>query len=329
MASLSTMPLTFDLPLPELQRYAGRNPRPADFDAFWSAALEEMHRVDPQVELRPVRELQTRGAECFDLWFTGVGGARLHAKYLRPKSGGRHPAVLQFHGYSGNSGDWLDKLSWVGEGFCVAALDVRGQGGLSEDAGSVKGNTLRGQIIRGLDDPDPAKLFFRQVFLDAAQLAGLVLGLPEVNPALVGAMGASQGGALTLACAALEPRVRLAAPVYPFLSDYQRVWEMDQAKDAYDELRAYFRLFDPRHEREREVFTKLGYIDIQHLAPRIQAEVLCFTGLMDTICPPSTQFAAYNKIAAPKNMVLYPDFGHEGLPGQPDRTYNFMAGMLG
>ncbi len=318
------MPLTFDLPLPELEKYQGINPRPADFDAYWDAALGEMHALDPQVELRPSPELAARGAECFDLYFTGVGGARIHAKYLRPKTPGRHPAVLQFHGYSVNSGDWVDKLAYAGEGFCVAALDCRGQGGLSEDVGGVKGTTLRGQIIRGLDDPDPRKLLFRQIFLDTAQLARIVMARPEVDPARVGAMGASQGGALTLACAALEPRVRLAAPVYPFLSDYRRVWEIDLAKDAYDELRTFFRFFDPRHEREEEIFTKLGYIDVQHLAPRIQAEVLMFTGLMDTICPPSSQFAAYNKITAPKQMVLYPDFGHENLPGLGDRTCGFM-----
>ncbi len=222
-----------------------------------------------------------------------------------------------------------DKLAWTSEGFCVAALDCRGQGGLSEDVGGVKGTTLRGQIIRGLDDPDPRKLLFRQIFLDTAQLAGIVMNLPEVDPGRVGAMGASQGGALTIACAALEPRIRLAAPVYPFLCDYQRVWEMDQAKDAYDELRHYFRTFDPRHEREQEVFTKLGYIDIQHLAPRIQAEVLFFTGLMDTICPPSTQFSVYNKIVSPKHMVLYPDFAHEYLPGHGDQVFAFMQQMAG
>jgi cephalosporin-C deacetylase len=318
------MPLTFDLPLPELRQYRGTNPRPADFDAYWDEALREMQALDPQVELRPNPELQTRGAECFDLFFTGVGGARVHAKYVRPRSAGRHPAVLQFHGYSINSGDWADRLGYAAEGFCVAALDCRGQGGLSEDLGGVKGTTLRGHFIRGIDDPDPKKILFRQIFLDTAQLARIVMSQPEVDPARVGVMGASQGGALTLACAALEPRVRLAAPVYPFLCDYQRVWEMDHAKDAYDELRYYFRNFDPRHEREQEVFTRLGYIDLQHLAPRIQAEVLMYTALMDTICPPSTQFAAFNKITAPKNMVLYPDFGHETLPGQADRTFNFL-----
>ena len=124
-----------------------------------------------------------------------------------------------------------------------------------------------------------------------------------------------------------EPRIRRTAPVYPFLCDYQRTWEMDQAREAYEELRLFFRAFDPRHERESEIFTKLGYIDVQHLAPRIQADVLMFTGLMDTICIPSTQFAAYNKITANKKVVIYPDFAHEPLPGQIDRTFNFMREM--
>jgi cephalosporin-C deacetylase len=46
---------------------------------------------------------------------------------------------------------------------------------------------------------------------------------------------------------------------------------------------------------------------------------------MDTICPPSTQFAAYNKIRSKKELLIYPDFGHEGLPGAPDRIYDFLA----
>ena len=52
-----------------------------------------------------------------------------------------------------------------------------------------------------------------------------------------------------------------------------------------------------------------------------------YTGQMDTICPPSTQFAAYNKITSKKNVIFYPDFGHEGLPGEPDSTFNFMMGL--
>jgi cephalosporin-C deacetylase len=282
--------------------------------------------VDPKVELIP-HDLAAPFAECFDLYFTGVGGARVHAKYLRPRNAREpHPAVLQFHGYSGSSGDWSDKLGYVAQGFSVAALDCRGQGGLSEDAGGVRGNTLRGHIIRGLDD-SPEKLLFRQIFLDTAQLAHVVMELPEVDESRVGATGGSQGGGLTLACAALAPRIKRAAPVFPFMCDYQRVWEMDLAVGAYEELRTFFRMFDPRHEREEEIFTRLGYIDNQHLAHRIRADVLMAVGLMDTICPPSTQFAAYNKIPSKKELLIYPDYGHEGLPGSSDRIFEFMAAL--
>jgi cephalosporin-C deacetylase len=321
------MPL-IDKPLPELKTYPGRNPRPADYDAYWAAALKELDATDPKPELVPTKEISPRNSEAFDLWFTGVGGARVYAKYTRPKKpAGKCPALLQFHGYTGSSGDFSGRLAYSGEGFCVAALDCRGQGGRSEDCGEVLGTTYRGHIIRGLDDPDPRKLAFRQIFLDTAQLARVVMNFPEVDAARVGAAGGSQGGALTLACAALEPRIKRAAPVFPFLCDYQRVWEMDLAKDAYEELRTWFRQFDPLHARETEIFTKLGYIDCQFLAPRIKAEVLMYVGMMDTICPPSSQFAAYNKITSKKDLVIYPDYGHEGLPGESDRTFNFMLGL--
>lgn len=258
------------------------------------------------------------------MYYNGVRGARIHAKYLRPRDLGQpHPAVLLFHGYSGNAGDWSDKLSYVSLGYSVLAMDCRGQGGLSEDTGGVKGTTLNGHIVRGLDD-HPDQLLFRQIFLDTAQLARVAFELPETDVSRVYATGGSQGGALTLACAALEPRIRKLAAVFPFLCDYKRVWEMDLAKDAYQELRTFFRYHDPLHEREEEMFTKLGYIDLQFLAERIRGEVLMLVGLMDTVCPPSTQFAAYNKMTAKKQLVIYPDYGHEHLPAANDKVMQFL-----
>jgi cephalosporin-C deacetylase len=321
------MPLLFDMPLEQLQDYQGINPKPADFNTYWEKALAEINTVDPQIEIIPDSDFQTPFATCSHLWFTGTGGARIHAKLLQPKNAAKkHPAVLQFHGYSGNCGDWSDKLGFAAAGFTVAALDCRGQGGLSEDAGGVRGTTLHGHIVRGLDDA-PEKLMFRSVFLDTALLAKIVMEMDDVDEKRVGAMGGSQGGGLTLACAALEPRIKRAAPVFPFLSDYLRVWQMDQAKDAYAELKDFFRRHDPQHTREDEVFTKLGYIDVQHLAPRIKAEVMMGVGLADTICPPSTQFAAYNKITSKKSLEIYPDFGHENLPGFMDKACLFMLNL--
>lgn len=315
------MPI-IDMEIEKLREYRGISVCPEDLNEYWDEALNEMRSTDPKIEL-VTAEFQVPFAECFDLYFTGVRGARIHAKYLKPKnSAEKHPALLQFHGYSGNSGDWNDKLQYVALGFSVFAMDCRGQGGASEDVGGVKGNTLNGHIIRGLDDCKE-NLLFRHIFLDTAELAAIAFNMPDVDEHKVYAMGGSQGGALTLACAALEPRISKLAPVYPFLCDYKRVWEMDLAKDAYAELQAYFRNFDPLHEREDQIFYSLGYIDVQNLVNRIKGDVLFTTGLMDTICPPSTQFAAYNKIQAKKEHVIYPDFGHEYLPELNDRIMKF------
>lgn len=320
------MPLLFDMPMEQLREYQGVNPRPADFDAFWDRGVAEIKALDPQLELVPA-DFRTPFADCYHMYFTGTGGARVHAKLLKPKqSDGPHPAVLMFHGYSGSAGDWSDKLGYVAMGYTVAALDCRGQGGLSEDRGGVTGWTLRGHIVRGLGD-DPEKMLFRHIFLDTALLARLVMAMDDVDETRVGAMGGSQGGGLTLAAAALTPAIKLAAPVFPFLCDYRRVWDLELAKDAYAELEEWFRRFDPLHRQEEEVFTQLGYVDVQHLARRIRGEVVMAVGLNDRICPPSTQFAAYNKITSKKSLRIYPDFGHENLPGNSDATFTFLSGL--
>lgn len=317
------MPLV-DMPLEELKKYKGINPKPDDFEKYWDESLEEMHAIDPEIEIIPAK-FRTPACDCYDMYFTGVHGARVHAKLLKPKNiTGKCPAAVSFHGYSGRSADWGAYMAFAASGFVVAALDCRGQAGKSQDVGGHDGNTLHGHIIRGLDNNDPKMLLFRDIFLDTAQLAGIVMDMDEVDETKVAAYGGSQGGALTIACAALEPRIRCASPTYPFLCDYKRVWEMDLAGGAYGELKEYLRYFDPRHEREDEFFTKLGYIDLQHLAPRIKADVKMFTGLMDTTCPPSTQFAAYNKMTCKKDVVIYPDFSHEGLPESWEIMYEWI-----
>ena len=316
-----------DMSLEKLREYQGRNPRPTDFDEFWDASLAEMNAIDPKAEFKPY-DLPSKVADFYELTFTSTKGARIYAKFAKPKHiEGKAPAILQFHGLSGDSGHWSSLLTYAAEGFVVAFMDCRGQGGKSEDVGGTLGTTYSTPFTRGLDG-DPKDLHCRDLFLDTAMLARIVMDLDYVDETRVGVTGGSQGGALTVACAALVPSIRLCAPVYPYLSDYKRVFDMDLNKGAYEGLKYYFRHFDPTHARENEIFTKLGYIDIQYLAPRIQAKVLMGTGLMDTTCPPSTQFAAFNKITSEKEVVIYPDYGHESLKGHTDRIFRFMSELL-
>ena len=322
----SAMSHPLELSLEDLRRYRGTNPRPGDFARFWEDALIELEEVDPRPEWS-ASTFQVPFAQCSDLLYTGTLGARIHAKVLQPYATSRpsvaQPAILMFHGYAASSGEWIDKLPYVAGGFTVAAMDCRGQGGKSEDPGGVSGWTLRGHIVRGLGD-HPTALYYRHVFLDAVRLARLVMELPKVNEERVAVFGRSQGAGLALACAALEPRIRRVAALYPFLCDYKRAWALNLPSSAYAEVREYFRRFDPLHQCEDEIFTRLGYIDVQHHCPAVNADVLMAIGLADTECPPSTQFAAFNKIEANKKLLLYPDFGHERLPAFMDDVYRFI-----
>lgn len=381
----------FEMPLEELYTYGGTNPKPNDLDAFWEKGLEELRGRAPDVIFKSA-SFSVPFCECFDLWFSGADGARIHAQYVRPyrtdedrwiedggnghgelssseekngftsasseeqaeeigggrsapeerKSreeqeeakeahkeveadfkGGEDKALLLFHGYSRDAGPWVEKLAYAAAGFHVFALDCRGQAGLSKDKGGHSGNTLNGHLIRGLYDGEE-NLYYRQVFLDTVRLADIAAALPEINEERISVMGGSQGGALSLACAALVPEIEKAVVRYPFLSDFKRVWDMDLDENAYGELRDFFRMYDPLHEREEEIFTTLGYIDVHHLAPKIRAKVLFGCGGMDMICPPSTQFAAYNALTSEKILRYYPDFTHEELRGFDDEAFEFL-----
>lgn len=319
--------MKFDMPLSDLQQYKGINPKPDDFDAYWAAGLKELQAQSLDYELIPA-SFQSKAAECFHLYFTGVGGARIHGQLVRPKGQTiPGPGLLWFHGYHVNSGDWMDKIGYAAEGYTILAMDCRGQGGLSEDNLQVKGTTLKGHIIRGIEEA-PEKLYYRNVYLDTVQAARILCSMENVDENRVGAYGASQGGALAIACASLEPRIKKTAAVYPFLSDFKRAWELDITNSAYEEIHYYFKFIDPNHEHEEEVFQKLGYIDIQHLADRIKANVLWAVGMEDAICPPSTQFAAYNKIQSDKNMLIYYEYGHEYIRTLGDKVHDFFADLL-
>lgn len=129
-----------DMNLSQLKEYNGSSPKPGDFEQFWERALRDLDAQPLDYELEPA-EFVSELAECFHLYFTGVGGARIHCKYVRPKKNvhKKGPGLVMFHGYSCDSGDWMEKVAYAAHGISVLAMDCRGQGGLSEDNLTVKG----------------------------------------------------------------------------------------------------------------------------------------------------------------------------------------------
>ncbi|MGL6063990.1 MAG: alpha/beta fold hydrolase [Fusobacteriaceae bacterium] len=310
---------SLDMPLEELKKYNGINLKPKDFDEYWIKALKDLEEIEEKYTLTPSSFI-TPNILCYDLKFNGINNENIYVKFLIPKQKEKPlPAIIEFHGYGGSSKDWSKKLSYAEAGYVVLSMDCRDQFGETGE-----NNFKTGNLIRGLDS-SPEKLYYRNIFLDATRLVKIAMKMEWVDEKRIGTVGFSQGGALALVAAALEPKVSKVFSIYPFLSDYKRVWEMDLGRLAYEELKLYFRNKDPLHEKEEEIFTKLGYIDIQYLAPKIKGDVTLATGLIDEICPPSTQFAMYNKLNTKKKILIYPDYGHEdNIAGIYDKIYEWL-----
>ncbi len=302
----------------EWGNYQGSGQKPSDFATFWEKGKLEVDQLANTYELVP-HEIYSELVEAFDMYFTGVGGAKIHAQVVQPKKfSGTLPVMFLFHGYHGSAGDWSDKVGQAAEGYLVVALDVRGQGGQSEDVQKTAGGTLKGHIIRGVEE-GPANLFFRSVFLDIYQITQLVKKMTIANEDQMYTYGASQGGAQAIVCAAMEPTIKKAFVLYPFLSDYREAFRLNVNQSAYEELAYWFRFRDPEHKNEEAFFSALDYIDIQYFAPEIKAEVVWGMGLEDQVCHPKTQFAVYNQITSSKKLFIYPEYGHEYIPGFGDR----------
>lgn len=308
----------YDLSREELVKYRPERREEGDFDAFWQATLADAdrHSLDPRFAPYPALE----AVEVFDASFAGYEGQRvaawliLPAAALRPSlstcHSGRLPCIVEYIGYGGGRGFPWDWLLWASAGYAHFVMDSRGQGstwspGDTPDA-AASGPAIPGYMTRGIEAPEG--YYYRRIMTDAVRAVEAAAAHPAVDAERIAVTGTSQGGGLCLAAAALSKKVRFLMPEVPFLCHYRRATELTD-EDPYGEIVRY--LHTHRDDEERS-FRCLSYFDGVNFAARTKVPALYSVGLMDTICPPSTVYAAYNWHAGPKELRVYPYNNHEG-----------------
>ncbi len=307
----------FDLPLDQLEQYRSALAEPADLDAFWDATLADARRHEVLVDVVPV----VTGLTLVDTWdvtFAGFDGHPVRAWYTRPAGlHGPLPAVVEYLGYGRGRGLPQERLTWSNAGYAHLLMDTRGQGsqyGSGGDTPDPVGSdpAAPGFVTRGI--LDPATAYYRRVFTDAVRAVDAVRALPGVQASRVAVVGNSQGGGIALAAAGLSDDLAAVMVSAPFLCDVPRALAITDA-DPYAELVRYLAVH--RDAADRAMRT-LAYLDGVHFAARATAPALFATGLRDTICPPSTVFAAHNAYgssaptAVEREIAVYPYNHHEG-----------------
>jgi cephalosporin-C deacetylase len=302
----------FDMSLDELRTYKPDRHEPDDFDAFWQATLADARQHPLDATFVPV-DMGLSLVATYDVAFSGYGGQPIKGWFMLPVGEqGALPCVVEYIGYGGGRGFPTDWLKWPSAGYAYLVMDTRGQG-----SSSLHGDTpdlpdganpfTPGFMTQGI--LDPKTYYYRRVFTDAVRAVEAVRSHDAVDPDRIAVTGGSQGGGITVAASGLMPdAIAVAMPDVPFLCHFRRAVGLTE-RAPYTEIVRYLSV---HRDHSETVFNTLGYFDGMNFAARAKARALYSTALMDTICPPSTVFATYNHLDAPKDIKVYDFNEHEG-----------------
>lgn len=306
----------------EVADYRSKAQCPADFDAFWASTLAEVGSHPLNARFEPV-DVGLPVFDTYDVTFAGFGGHPVKGWFIVPK-GGAADCVVKYIGYNGGRAFAHEHLFWPATGRAVLVMDTRGQG-----AGWAMGATAdpvgsepsqAGFMTKGIGARET--YFYRRVFSDAVRAVEVARSFPGVDPGRVAVCGGSQGGGIALAVAGLVEGLLGVMPDVPYLCDFARSIVV-ASRDPYLEIARYLAI----HRDKAEIALRtLSYFDGVHFSARAKAPALFSVALMDTICPPSSVYGAYNAYAGAKEMASYTYNDHEGGgPFQERRQQAWLA----
>ena len=84
----------------------------------------------------------------------------------------------------------------------------------------------------------------------------------------------------------------------------------------------------PNVHRDEAKIATTRYYDVVNFARRVTVPGLYSWGFNDETCPPTSMYAAYNVITAPKRLMLAYDTGHRTTQEQVDDVDDWLVGEL-
>lgn len=300
---------------------------PPDFDEFWAAGKIALAKIPMNARLTAQPALSTSQADVYQVELKTAGidpetTSQIYGILCEPKTGERLPALLVVPGagvrpYSG-------MISLCEQGIITFQIGIHGipvtyDLQLYDD---LRNGALYNYNTFNLDDRE--RYYYRRVYLSCLRANDFLASRARWDGTNLAVTGGSQGGGLSIVTAALDPRVKGLAASYPALADMTGY--LKGRAGGWPHL---FRA-DKKgvHETPQKIAT-VAYYDVVNFATRLRVPGIYTWGFNDEVVTPTSMFAAYNAITAPKRLLLALETGHRRTPEQEDAMNAWLEALLG
>ena len=281
-------------------------PLPQDFEKFWQQAVKDARKVPLEAEYKAIAEATDDKVETH-LVRLRVGKDKWIQGYLsRPRDGGKHPVVLCPPGAGSKKISPSDYFPRKGCIYMKIEIHDNDQLLPDDEYNRMRQEMSDGYMRRGMASRDT--YYYKDVYTGCVRAVDFLCSLPGWDGKNVIVTGGSQGGALTIVTAALNEKVTLCAPFYPALCDLTGF--LHHRAGGWPKFFSGF-YKDGKTEISNEAAVEtLQYFDVVNFARLLKVPTFMSWGYNDDTCSPTSIWAAWNEIKAPKQSDITPSSGH-------------------
>lgn len=285
-----------------------------DIPTFWSNTLERLAK-------EPIAATETNLREplpyrSFRIEYTSLNGVRVRALLSLPIRGGesptRIPAIVTIPGYGGTQqGIMLDECQ---RGYAILQVFPRSQG-ISAELWKVDSPE---KLTYHIERPEGA--YYQLAYADVIRGVDYLLSRSDIDPQRIAIAGTSQGGGIALAVASLDPRLKAVVAHVPFLCDMRQAARTDGSLIK--------QILDKNGVNDEQHLRTLDYFDPLNLVPSLRVPALVSSGGIDTVCPPGTIRAVFDRIASVKSLLHEPKLVHTSSAAFYKLTWHWLDQFL-
>lgn len=299
---------------------------PKDFDTFWKNALDAARKNDLNPTKRLLPERCTKDMNVYEVSYVNNSwNSRMYGILSVPVKEGKYPALLRVPGagvrpYNGDT--------YTAPGKCIV-LEIGVHGIPVTMEQKVYDDLLNGALdgYWNFNVAEPDKNYYKRVVTGAVRGVDFIASLPEWDGKTIGVTGASQGGFLSLAVAALDKRITFLGVVHDAMCDYEA--ELHNVGGGWPHT-VYWDLKNGVDKNLIDLKVKGGrYYDGVNFARRVTQNGWYSFGYNDEVVPPTSSYSTYNIITAPKKLSVYQMTGHYWYQEQWDEWQEFLRKQLG